>query len=377
MVVNIIGWYGTETMGDRAILDGILSVLNEIDRNSCVLLGSLFPFYSNRTLLEEENVFKTTAPNISIHIYNVKCTEERKDAIKKSEVLLIGGGPLMDLQELNILKSCFKVAKDFGIPRLIFGCGIGPLKNKTHIQTVKAILDMSTKISYRDKISKRMSEKLMGIGRTEVALGDPAVISIENYKRNSKKIENSEEYAVLNLREYPQSEYGASSCFGRDAYLELLLRMAESFGEVKLVPMHTFPVGGDDRYYLSTLVNGENLKSIHVMHSPMNLHEMYACYESAVACIGMRYHSVVMQTILNGNNAILNYTDNKSGKIMGFLAENDKNNFYQNRLIHLQEMNDKNEMLKIVDTLKYQNRFPYVFSNMKENYLKFLQNGLK
>ena len=72
MVVSIVGWYGTETCGDRAILDGILSVLGEIEENAIVQLGSLFPFYSKRTLLEEENVLKKTAPQIRIDIFDIK-----------------------------------------------------------------------------------------------------------------------------------------------------------------------------------------------------------------------------------------------------------------------------------------------------------------
>ena len=42
MTVSIVGWYGTETMGDRAILDGILSVLAKLDEKCKVQIESLY-----------------------------------------------------------------------------------------------------------------------------------------------------------------------------------------------------------------------------------------------------------------------------------------------------------------------------------------------
>ena len=51
----------------------------------------------------------------------------------------------------------------------------------------------------------------------------------------------------------------------------------------------------------------------------------------------MRYHSVVFQTILSGNNYVLDYTEPNKGKIFGFLKEIDEMNFYEKRYISLQD----------------------------------------
>ena len=51
----------------------------------------------------------------------------------------------------------------------------------------------------------------------------------------------------------------------------------------------------------------------------------------------MRYHSVLFQTVLNGNNFILDYTNKKSGKIRSFLDEYGLNGFYKSRYINLLE----------------------------------------
>lgn len=57
MEITIIGWYGTETIGDRAILAGIISLLSKSISNLSIRLGSLYPFYSERTLYEDSDFF--------------------------------------------------------------------------------------------------------------------------------------------------------------------------------------------------------------------------------------------------------------------------------------------------------------------------------
>ena len=44
MKITIIGWYGTETIGDRAILAGLISIFNQAYDEFEVKLGSLNPF---------------------------------------------------------------------------------------------------------------------------------------------------------------------------------------------------------------------------------------------------------------------------------------------------------------------------------------------
>ena len=60
-------------------------------------------------------------------------------------------------------------------------------------------------------------------------------------------------------------------------------------------------------------------------------------YKNGYFNIGMRFHSVVLQTILSANNYVLDYTEPNKGKIFGFLKDIDDNEFYVNRYISLQE----------------------------------------
>ena len=53
MRICAVGWYGTETIGDRAIFAGVLHIFNFFEGNIDVRLGSLYPFYSHRMLMED------------------------------------------------------------------------------------------------------------------------------------------------------------------------------------------------------------------------------------------------------------------------------------------------------------------------------------
>ena len=249
MKASVIGWYGTETMGDRAIFDGILSVLNDIDEKFTVNLGSLFPFYTERTLYEEREVFRNSAPKAAIKIFDVKDRSERQEIINYSDIVIMGGGPLMDLEELYIILDCFKLARKKGIPAVIMGCGIGPLRRKNYVNAVREILKLSTGISFRDKVSG----EFFGNDFKFETLGDPAEISVMNYIKNFAAKSSEACYAAVNFREYPASEYGPQNCVSDDDLRELCIKMSEQFRTVKLVPMHTFGIGGDDRYYLSKI----------------------------------------------------------------------------------------------------------------------------
>lgn len=369
--VSIIGWYGTETMGDRAILDGIFSVLSEIIPECCVKLGSLYPFYSERTLYEERDVLKQTAPKIKTELFDIKEQLERENAIKESDLILVGGGPLMDLEELFLLKKCFEQAKIHNIPTIIMGCGIGPLMKSNYRECVKNLFELSTAIWVRDRLSLMFAKELWGDCFSIEYVGDPAVISVENYKKRMQNNERNNTLAI-NFREYPGTSYGKERDFSMISARHLLEFVKDKYEQIVLYPMHTFGIGNDDRLFLSRLLLDQQYENIRVMHKPLNLYELYECYANAKACVGMRYHSIVLQTILNGNNIVINYTDPKYGKIRGFLENIGAGNFYQNRILELSSELD----YTVIYELEKGNHYQYTYSEMKKEYVEHLKKHL-
>ena len=113
MKITIIGWYGTETIGDRAILAGLISFFNKTYDDFEIKLGSLYPFFSQRTINEDYGFYKEIIKkDIKIDIFNSKDSKDLLNAIKDSDLVVMGGGPLMDLNELFMVEYAFKKAKN-------------------------------------------------------------------------------------------------------------------------------------------------------------------------------------------------------------------------------------------------------------------------
>lgn len=370
MNICIIGWYGTETLGDRAILDGILQVFQTLCEENKIYLGSLFPFFTERTLFEDKEIYSRTAPKCRIEIFNEK-TEELLEVIKKSDIVCMGGGPVMDLYDLNIIRRAFKYAKKCGKKTALLGCGLGPLEK--YVCWTKEILDYSDLIIFRDEVSAKLCRKIFG-DRWEInVLEDPAIISVLQYRKKNASMKGNG--LAVNLRRFP-CEYGDNSGLNIKQIEKLLLGAEKIYDRIRLIPMHTFFIGGDDREFFSEVEQLCSFNKVEICHEPQNLYELYDTYAKARSCIGMRYHSVVLQTILNGNNFILDYTNPEYGKISGFIGSLDNSGFYNDRYYNMQKSGvfDVEQCLKVLSEDKY-----YQYADNEEiayNYCQLLKSIL-
>lgn len=372
MTVSVVGWYGTETQGDIAILDGIFTMLSELDSIVNVKLGSLYKFYTERTLLLNRDVFKINSSNVDVDLFDIKDEKERTKSINESDLLLIGGGPLDNIREILLLEKCFKIADRKKIPSMIFGCGIDVLTDQECISSLKSISSISKMILVRDEKTKEKFLNLFaGVQDKIFVIQDPAILSIVNYKlkvSNTLKKNNS---VSINIRRYTSAEYLAPVYYSDQDFVTFIESVASHFEKVNLVPMHTFYCGEDDRYYLSRLNFQINKKNVTVMHRPLTLYELYNLFQTSFGCVGMRYHSVVIQTILNGNNLIFDYTDPKNGKIVGFLRDNNLVECYNGRICHLQNR-------EVADLSDFSGRIKDCFSPVNVSYdSEFVVNLIK
>ncbi len=371
MIISVVGWYGTETMGDKAIFDGILSVFNNLSPNTHIQVGSLYTFYSERTFIEEKDVFKQTAPNMTFSIFDMKNEEELTQNIRKSNMVIFGGGPLMDLEELFLIKYSFEVAKKKDIPCIIMGAGIGPLKQKIYVKTVESIIKLSSLVILRDSKSVEQLLHLYSLNNKIIMLPDPAIISIENYKKKNTRYPNRN--IIVNFRDYSENVYSRRLLHNKELWRELIFALKDIADKVYFMPMHNFYIGEDDRYCIASILDGEDIDGFEIFHSPINLHTMYSLIMNAYACVGMRYHSVVMQTILNGNNLIIDYTGKKEGKIYGFLSDVDTKGFYANRRYCMDSENTLN-IETFIKPLNNNSFFECSDLKTEEKYIKILKD---
>jgi len=347
--VTVIGWYGTETIGDRAILAGIFSLLAKCVPTFSVKLGSLYPFFSERTLAEDLPFYTQICSRVlGIEIFNSKNKKELEKSIDDSDVLIMGGGPLMHINDMFMVDYAFAYAKKRGKKSIVFGCGVGPIHKKKIHNPLYNILDNSDLCILRDDIAKNyLTTKLNYKNLDKVITSiDPSAEAILEYKKLTLPFEGSEQkdYIAINYRNFPNEYVSDHNVSGKEINIALekfLREVIEKFDDktIRLIPMHYFHIGGDDRVFFNEMMHRSDLyKSIEVQNKPLSLVETFQTFEHAWINIGMRFHSVVLQSLLNGNNYILDYTEPQLGKISGFVdLLDERENVLQNRYVCLQE----------------------------------------
>lgn len=364
MRVCIIGWYGTETIGDRGILAGIFSFLHKTYNSGfSASLGSLCPYFSERTLLEDTPFYeKILGHSISVNLFDSRVTHELDAAIEKCDLLIVGGGPLMHINALFMIEYAFKYAKKKGKKTMLFGCGVGPLTKKRHQRSTVIIAENSDKIILRDDASEKNLKSLYHNFNKHFEASkvfsslDPSVQILFDYLGKCEPaLGKNEDFIALNMRFFPQLYGNEQSANSIDAKLFHILQIvAERFPgqKIRLIPMGYFHLSHDDRDFLNTLKIKLDNDNVEVQNVILTLEQTMEVFHNATFNIGMRFHSVVFQTILNGKNFILDYTEPQKGKISGFLNDIGGNEFYRNRYINLQsesEMGKFNSLFSEVD----------------------------
>lgn len=319
----ITGWYGTETVGDKAILGQVINELyNEYGDNIEIIVTSLFPIITERTIRE----LKTNKVRV-VFVYS----EDFVSYIKGSDAVLIGGGPLMDLEELSIPLNAFRIARYYRKKTIIKGCGLGPLYYPKYQRAVKEILQLSDVIELRDYKSVEQAKKWLANHDHISMIGDPAKKYLSQYKLNTplpktNKImtcflrELTSEYAKESLQEFDLLKIKFEkqlSGFLKEKALEL------GVDEIRLEHMHNFECGNDDRDFSRRFIR-EYFSDFSI---PISYNKRLSTVESIVESmqqssfnVCMRFHSVVFAHTLETRFCAIDYT--RGGKIFNYLQDN-------------------------------------------------------
>lgn len=367
MKLLVVGWYGTETIGDRAILVGILSRISNVVPISNIYIGALNPFFTERSILEDKKfISQVGCKDSEITVINSKSKSELNNYINKSDLIIMGGGPIMSILDLKMIDYVFSFAKKIGKKTALMGCGFDPLLSDFYKKIGVNILKNSDIKIFRDRTAKRnatslMDERAEQYDSSEYKVSiDPAVEAALQYNKINSDFINKENEVVVNFRDLPEiyNEFGK-----KDIIINYIHKFIADFARkndnilIRLVPMHYFRDGNDDRDFLNDIkFSLPDINNIIVQNEVLTLEQTLKCFSSASASIGMRFHSVVLMTILNKNNYILDYTNPKKGKIIGFLKDIDSEelDFYASRYVNLHELNDNsNSTWSINDELSF------------------------
>ncbi|GAB4190683.1 MAG: hypothetical protein Kow00105_04960 [Phycisphaeraceae bacterium] len=315
--ILITGWYGTETVGDKAILGGIIDHYRQQHPDVQFSVSSLYPFVTERTLTEL-GVAARVIPVYSPAFFR---------ACRSHDEVVMGGGPLMDIAELGVVLTAFTLAASAGRRRVVFGCGLGPLNDVFCTEAVRRILNLADHAEFRDAASARLAYKMTG--RQDFrCTADPA----QSYVRQrAETLPTPQRQPLLAcfLRQWPAGYRGDLSVAEyehlRDRFEASLGRQIRDtcnrFGlRPALYSMHTFFEGGDDRRFNRAFAS-QHLADLDpiVVKQPSSVDQIVQAMRGAAACVVMRFHSVLFAHTLGLNFAAIDYT--LGGKIHGYLSD--------------------------------------------------------
>ncbi|MCS7064509.1 MAG: polysaccharide pyruvyl transferase family protein [Methylacidiphilales bacterium] len=325
----IVGWYGTETAGDKAILHTLIHrLLSRPHPPQTIYLASLHPFYSRWTLQElhlpsSVQIIETFSPQ-----FETVC--------RTTDETLIGGGPLMDIDAMNHILYAFIHTKRRNAIARIEGCGIGPLRQPHLVALTRELCRLADHITLRDQAS---THRCIHEFRCEAhTVPDPATEYVLKWKlqnASSSPPPNPTPILACYFRDWPinytedlpSDQYDSTKTRFENGLLHLLAHLHKTYNlPIAFHAMHNFYEGGDDRTYARhlsrRLLQEFNIpqESITYPRLPESPSQILSAMKTATLNLCMRFHSVLFAHTLQVPYYAIDYT--RGGKIHAYLNDN-------------------------------------------------------
>lgn len=319
--VLICGWYGTETLGDKAILAGIVSSLRAEDAGAMFTIASLEPYVTRNTVAQ--------MPELA----GVEVLDFRAAIARGADFALVafGGGPVMGVKALAENIGVFRYAAARNIPRLLLGCGVGPIGRGFYRPYLRELLELASVRIYRDEESRQLATALGVNTGADLVAEDPALTWLAAQCRATQRSSADDtRNVVLGLREWPHEQYGGSPFADERLRQRLddelgrgLLELLAAAPNVRLVPlpMSTNAAGGDDRWYYRKLFRESRLPRERIDWSTLEREltplEALRHFHAGDCVVGMRFHALVFGVASGVPTLAIDYTLGR-GKVAAF-----------------------------------------------------------
>ena len=315
--VIITGWYGTETQGDKAIIGEVLHFIKSASPDCKIILTTLHNAISEQTNLELKDLDGVELIRLEKgHLPSI---------ISQTDAVIVGGGPLMESASMKDIGNIFLEAYKQNKPRIIFGCGIGPIHSPEVERVTRYLLSVCNAGFVRDKESYDFANKLFPDHNLKFAC-DPAVGFVSRWRKENNVVysANGQQTIATLLRANTNEFSPESNPENLRIYNESLAKkVAVSLDNIvnktgasyELLHMNAPWVGGDDRIYNRILASQlAPTTKINLVRDYLTLEEHMHVLSNCSSALAMRYHGHIFCMAMGIPFLSLDYTG-KSGKV--------------------------------------------------------------
>src|SRR6266566_4108863 len=161
--IGITGSYGGLNLGDEAILHSIIAQLRR-DLTAEITVFSRDP----------EDTKRRHGVERAVPVRKMSRAEVAPE-IERLDVLIVGGGGILFDAEARIYLSEALIAKEKGVPVMLYAVGVGPLTHATVQVAVRECLEQVDVITVRERSAQQALEEA-GLHREIIVTADPALL---------------------------------------------------------------------------------------------------------------------------------------------------------------------------------------------------------
>ncbi|HRN52183.1 MAG TPA: polysaccharide pyruvyl transferase family protein [Gemmatimonadaceae bacterium] len=287
--ITIIGWWGSETAGDIAILGQLLAEVDEVARE---LRPTIVSFDADLTRRSLAALNRSTVRVLPLGLGSAW-------TLVSAKAVMFGGGPLMESPTLPIWAMRAAVARLAGVRVMLYGNGIGPLRSARASRAVAALLRLSTQVALRDGAAQQWARQHVPEVRTARTF-DPAFDFVRSSLVPSVR---REPMLALALRAPPAAYLGVSDASdateATDRFVSLLASTLDGLLDrhdlsLEGIVMHTGFAGSDDHVLFERL--RAKLRHPHRLYVTPGVHsptDVIATLQRAQAALTVRFHAMI------------------------------------------------------------------------------------
>jgi polysaccharide pyruvyl transferase CsaB len=306
--VGITGSYGGLNLGDEAILQ---SIIGELRRELPDVEITVFS-------RDAEDTKRRHAVERAVPVRKISRAEVAPE-IQRLDLLLFGGGGILYDAEAKLYLREVLVAKELGVPVMVYAVGAGPLKDPAVQALVREALEGVQAITVRERSAQQVLEEA-GVHRDVVVTADPALLlkpaALPRGFLKREGLEGRRRLIGMSVREPGV----AAPDLDQKVYHGLLANAADFMidrwdADIVFVPMERSVL--DTQHSHAVIARMLRAQRATVLKGEYSSGEVLAMMGRFQFAVGMRLHFLVFAALRGTPFVALPY----AGKVSGFLED--------------------------------------------------------